>query len=125
MPSVKFNQSDLMGSKPLSPGWRTLQVESISEGPGKTDPSSIVYPCFFVVVEGPDQHARARKYFTEKRMEDFAKFLRCFMKGGELASDQDVDYTKVAGRYVQGFVQFNSEMNWNEVTHFKASDKLS
>ena len=118
MPEVKFSKEDLLQKQKVQAGWLKLVVKELSEKPGTNDPSSITYPCFMVVADGPQQGIPVRKYFTEKQMGDFSNFLACFMEG-DIEVGKSYDYTKVIGRQVEGYCRYNSDMNWNEATDFR------
>ena len=79
MPEIRFTQEDILERTQLSPGWRTLVCKSVTEGQGKTDPTSTVYTCMFSVDNGSETGVPIRHWFSEKAMGRIVDYIRCFV----------------------------------------------
>lgn len=120
MPEIRFTQEDLNERKPLSPAWRLFRVVSITEGPGKTDPNSIVYPCVFVV-ESPeaDKGTRVRFWFTEKVIGRIIDYLKCFVPNGELDPSRGYKLEETVDHYVEGYSLYDVKQGYNTIQDFR------
>jgi hypothetical protein len=122
MPKFRFNDDDMMGRRQLTPAWRELEILSITEEQGKTDPTSTNYVVKVVVSSGEDAKVQIMNWFSttkEPGRGNFAHFLTCFIQGKpDKTKDYDLDMLK--GRKIEGYCRYNLERGWNEVTDWRA-----
>jgi hypothetical protein len=120
MPEIRFTQEDLNERKPLTPGWRTLEVMQVSEGPGKKDPSSTTYP-MVLIVRSPEADAgtRLRVYFNEKIIGRIIDYLKCFVPGGNLDPSKTYRLEDTVGYHVDGYCLYNIETGFNEIKDWR------
>jgi hypothetical protein len=123
MPEVRFTQEDLLERKQLSPGWRTLKVKSIEEGPGKNDPTSIVYSCVFVVDAGAEQGVPIRHWFSEKAMGRIVDYLKAFMPKGELEVGKTYELNNTIGFQVDGYCLYDPKQGYNTIQDWRPAPK--
>jgi hypothetical protein len=119
MPSVSFTKENLLERKQLKAGWRKLKVKSIKEGPGKSDPDSIVWATVFVVDEGDDLGVPVQHWFTEKQMGRLAEFIKCFIPNGVIQEGKDYPLDETIGRHVLGYVEYDIQTNFNTIKDFR------
>lgn len=117
MPEIKFTQEDLLERTQLAPGWRSLICKSVDEGPGKTDPSSIVYSCVFVVDGGPENGVPIRHWFSEKAMGRIVDYVRCFVSKVEAGKVYDLNQT--VGLKVDGYCQYDVVQGYNTIKDWR------
>ena len=123
MPEVKFTQEDLLERTQLTPGWRTLICKSVEEGPGKNDPSSIVYTCMFVVDSGKEIGVPIRHWFSEKAMGRIVDYIKCFIAKVEANTVYDLD--KTVGLKVEGYCQYDLAQGYNVIKDWRPAAKTS
>ena len=124
MPEVKFTQEDLLERTQLSPGWRVLICKSIEEGPGKTDPTSIVYTCVFVVDDGKEVGVPIRHWFSEKAMGRIVDYVKCFLAGGKAEAGKVYELDQTVGKRVEGYCQYDMNQGYNVIKDWRPN-KLS
>ena len=125
MPEIKFTQEDLLERATLSPGWRTLVVKSVEEGPGKNDPTSTVYPCVFVIeCQCPENGMPIRHWFSEKAMGRMVDYLKCFVPNGKLEAGKIYNLDQTIGKRVQGYCQYDPAQGYNIIKDWKPAEKL-
>jgi hypothetical protein len=118
VPEIQFTHENLLERKQLKAGWRKLKVKSVSEGPGKNDPESIVWPVVFIIDEGEDLGVPVNHWFTEKQMGRLAEFIRCFT-GGDVDVNKKYKLEDVIGRLIQGYVEYDIKTGFNSIKDFK------
>ena len=118
MPSVTFTKENLLERKQLKAGWRKLKVKSASEGPGKSDPDSIVYPFVFIIDEGEDLGTPVNHWFTEKQMGRLSEFIACFT-GGQVDTSKVYQLESTVGRHVMGYCEYDIKTGFNVIKDFK------
>lgn len=123
MPEIKFTQEDLLERTQLSPGWRTLVVKGIDEGPGKNDPSSIVYASTFVIEGGPENGVPIRHWFSEKAMGRIVDYLKCFVPNGRLEPGKVYELNQTIGLKVEGYCQYDIAQGWNTIKDWRPAKK--
>jgi hypothetical protein len=123
MPEVTFTQEDLLSRKQLKAGWRKLKVKSVTEGPGKSDPESTVWPIVFIVDEGEDLGTPVNHWFTEKQMGRLAEFIKCFVTGGDVKTGQSYKLESTVGKHVMGYVEYDIKSGFNSIKDFKPVGK--
>lgn len=123
MPEIKFTQEDLLERTQLSPGWRVLVPKSIDEGPGKTDPSSIVYPCKFVVDEGKEKGVPINHWFSEKAQGRIVDYIKCFVPGGKLEAGKVYELSQTIGLKVEGYCQYDPGQGYNVIKDWRPVSK--
>lgn len=123
MPQVKFTQEDLLERTQLNPGWQILVCKSIEEGPGKNDPSSVVYSCVFVVDCGtcPANGVPIRHWFSEKAMGRIVDYIKCFIQKVEPGMIYDLD--KTIGLKVEGYCQYDPGQGYNVIKDWRPLKK--
>lgn len=121
MPEVKFTQEDLLERTQLNPGWYPLICKSVDEGPGKNDPSSIVYTCVFVVDEGPAKGVPIRHWFSEKAMGRIVDYIKCFLPGGKVEAGKVYDLAQTVGLKVEGYCQYDLAQGYNTIKDWRQS----
>lgn len=119
MPKVTFTQEDLLERKQLEAGWRKLKVKSIEEGPGRNDPTSIVWSCVFTVADGADAGVPIRHWFSEKAMGRVVDYVKCFIEGGKVEAGKAYDLKTTESREVQGYCQFDMTQGFNTIKDFR------
>ena len=119
MPEVQFTKENLLERKQLKAGWRKLKVKSVSEGPGKNDPDSIVWPVVFIVDDGEEIGTPVNHWFTEKQMGRLAEFISCFTSGKEVDVNKKYKLEDVVGRMVSGYVEYDIKSGFNTIKDFK------
>lgn len=117
MPGISFSQKDLAASNQLPAGWYKLNVDDISEGAGKKDPTSTTWTCQFSVAEGEFAMTPIPHWFSSKMMENAARYLHCFIGNLEAGKVYPIEETK--GRQVMGYCYFDLENNRNSIKDFK------
>lgn len=122
MPEIKFTQEDLLERTQLSPGWRTLICKSTEEGPGKQDPSSITYPCVFIVDGGPENGVPIRHWFSEKAMGRMVDYIKCFT-GGKIEVGKVYDLAQTVGLRVEGYCQYDLGQGYNVIKDWRPASK--
>jgi hypothetical protein len=125
MPEVKFTQEDLLERTKLAPGWRTLICKSVEEGPGKNDPSSIVYPCVFVVDGGPENGVPIRHWFSEKAPGRMVEYVECFVPNGKLEPGKVYELSQTVGKKIRGFCKFDQKQGYNIIDGWEPAGKSS
>lgn len=123
MPEIKFTQEDLLERTQLPPGWQTLICKSIDEGPGKTDPSSIVYSCVFVVDGGAANGVPIRHWFSEKAMGRIVDYIKCFVTKVEVGKVYELSQT--IGLKVGGYCQYDLAQGYNVIKDWKPASKAA
>lgn len=121
MPEVSFTKENLLERNQLSAGWRRLKVKEVNEGPGKSDPTSTVYPITFIVEEGPDSGTPINHWFTEKQMGRMSDFIKCFVDKVEIGKKYELSST--VGRSVMGYCQYDTGTGFNVIKDFQAVKK--
>lgn len=120
MPEVRFTKENLLERKQLSPGWRNLLVKSIEEGPGKNDPSSIVYACKFVIDDGPEKGVPINHWFSEKAMGRIVDFVKCFVPAGtEVEEGKSYELNQTVGKKVGGYCKYNMSQGFNVIEDWR------
>ena len=123
MPEIRFTQEDLLERTQVNPGWKVLVVKSIDEGPGKNDPSSIVYPCVFVVDGGPENGVPIKHWFSEKAQGRIVNYLKCFVPGGKLEAGKSYELSQTVGLKVEGYCKYDPEQGYNRIEDFRPHQK--
>jgi hypothetical protein len=118
MPAVSFTKENLLERKQLKAGWRKLKVKSISEGPGKSDPDSTVYPVVLVIDDGEDLGTPVNHWFTEKQMGRLSEFVACFT-GGVVDPNKEYSLDSIVGRHIMGYCEFDIKTGFNVIKDFK------
>jgi hypothetical protein len=118
MPSVTFTKENLLERKQLKAGWRKLKIKSVSEGPGKNDPDSTVWPFVFIIDEGEDLGVPVNHWFTEKQMGRLSEFVACFT-GGQVKEGVEIKLESLTGRHVMGYVEYDIKSGFNTIKDFK------
>jgi hypothetical protein len=118
MPEIQFTKENLLERRQLKAGWRKLKVKSVSEGPGKSDPDSTVFPVTFIVEEGEDLGTPVNHWFTEKQMGRLAEFVQCFV-GGQVDITKKYRLEDTIGRVVSGYVEYDIKTGFNTIKDFK------
>lgn len=121
MPEIKFSQEDLLERTQLQPGWYNLLCKSVTEGPGKTDPSSIVYTCVFVVDGGAANGVPIRHWFSEKAMGRIVDYIKCFLPNGKVEAGKVYDLDQTVGLRVGGYCQYDLNQGYNVIKDWKPS----
>jgi hypothetical protein len=117
MPKVKFTEADLKDSK-LEPGWRLLDVKSVSDWkPGKKDPTSLTIECLFVVSEGKDAGTPIKHWFTEKQMNYLGRYIKCFV--ATPVAGKEYEASETVGKKVQGYCENDISTGFNVVKDFR------
>jgi hypothetical protein len=120
MPKITFTQENLLERNQLEAGWYKFLVKEITEGPGKSDPTSTVYTTDFVVADGPAKNTPVKHWFTEKQMGRIVDFLKCFLGGKSAEAGREYDLSDTKGRHVMGYVKYDTERAQNVIEAFKA-----
>jgi hypothetical protein len=119
MPEIKFSQEDLLERTALNAGWRVLVCKSIEEGPGKNDPTSIVYPCVFVVDEGKEIGVPIRHWFSEKAPGRIVDYIKCFVPGGKLEAGKVYELNQTVGLRVEGYCLYDQKQGYNTIQDWR------
>lgn len=122
MPEIKFTQEDLLERTQLAPAWRTLICKSVEEGPGKQDPTSITYPCVFVVDSGTDIGVPIRHWFSEKAMGRMVDYIKCFT-GGKIEVGKVYELGQTIGQRVEGYCQYDLAQGYNVIKDWRPVQK--
>jgi len=118
MPKIKFSQENLLERNQLAPGWRKLKVKSIEEGPGKSDPTSIVWTCVFVVNDGSkDNGTPIRHWFSEKAMGRLVDFIRAV--AGKVDAEKEYELNDAVNREVMGYCKYDIEQKFNTIEDWR------
>lgn len=123
MPEVKFTQEDLLERTQLQPTWYTVVCKSVEEGPGKNDPSSIVYACVFIVEDGPAKGVPVRHWFSEKAMGRVVDYIRAFMPGGKVEPGKVYDLDQTIGLKVGAYIQYDPVQGYNTIKDWRPASK--
>ena len=123
MPAVTFTQEDLLERKQLQAGWRELRMKTVDEGPGKTDPTALVWACLFVIDGGNDDGVPVRHWFSEKAMGRIVDFVKCFIKG-DMQAGRSYELTDAVGQNVMGWVEYDIKQGFNTIKDWKKSQKV-
>ena len=123
MPEIRFTEEDLLERTQLTPGWRVLLVKSTDEGPGKNDPSSITYPCVFVVDEGKEKGVPIRHWFSEKAMGRIVDYIKCFIPNGKLEAGKTYELSQTVGLKVEGYCMYDLDQGWNTIKDWRPVQK--
>lgn len=118
MPIVRFTKENLLERKQLQPGWRVLEVKSIEEGPGKNDPSSIVYACKLTISDGPEAGVPINHWFSEKAQGRIVDFVKCFVPG-EVEEGKDYELAQTVGKKVGGYCKYNMSQGFNVIEDWR------
>ena len=122
MPEIQFTKENLLERKQHKAGWRELKVKSVSEGPGKNDPDSTVWPIIFIIDDGEDLGVPVNHWFTEKQMGRLSEFIACFT-GGQVDVTKKYKLEDTIGRNIQGYVEYDIKTGFNSIKDFKPSKK--
>lgn len=121
MPKIKFTEADLKDTK-LEPGWRILDVKSMSDWkPGTKDPASLVIEAAFVVTDGKDAGTVIKHWFTEKQMVYLGRYIKCFVAKAEAGKEYEASET--VGRKVQGYCENDIKTGFNVIKDFRPIGK--
>ena len=124
MPEVKFTQEDILERTQLAPGWREMVCKSVEEGPGKNDPSSIVYTCMFVVeCACPENGVPIRHWFSEKAMGRVVDYIKCFIPGGKVEPGKAYELAQTIGMKVGGYCQYDLAQGYNVIKDWRPAGK--
>ena len=115
MPEIRFTQEDLLERTQLSPGWRIVVLQKCEEGPGKNDPTSIVYSCVFTIDEGSEKGVPIRHWFSEKAMGRIVDYLKCFVPSGKLEPGKSYELNKTIGLKVKAYCQYDPAQGYNTI----------
>lgn len=117
MPGVSFSPEDLASTNKLDAAWYKLNIKSIEEGPGKSDPSSTTYTCEFVVGEGKFKDTPIKHWFSDKMMVKVVIYIKCFVKTVEAGKQYPLEAT--VGKTVMAYCQWDMERTSNVILDFK------
>ena len=122
MPEIQFTKENLLERKQLKSGWRELKVKSVSEGPGKNDPDSTVWPIIFIIDDGEDLGVPVNHWFTEKQMGRLSEFIACFTNG-QVDVNKKYKLEDTIGRNIQGYVEYDIKTGFNSIKGFQTLKK--
>jgi hypothetical protein len=122
MPQVKFTAEDLLERTQLTPGWRVLKCKEMTEGPGKSDPQSIVYACIFVV-ESPEKGVPIRHWFSEKAQGRIVDYVKCFIPGGKAEANKVYELNDTVGFAVEGYCAYDPKQGYNTILDWRPVQK--
>jgi hypothetical protein len=125
MPEVRFTQEDLLERTQLTPNWRTLVCKSVDEGPGKNDPSSIVYPCLFIIDGGPENGVPIRHWFSEKAAGRIVDYVKCFIGNGKLEPGKSYELNQTIGQRVEGYCLYDQKQGFNVIQDWRPASKAA
>lgn len=122
MPDVTFGQEDINSALPLEPaGWFPGALRSVTEGPGKSDPSGTTYTCEFEIIDGPRKGTIIPHWFSSKMQANIIRFIRCYVQNIEAGKKYPLEGT--VGKPVMIYGAYDVERNSNVIKDFKPVGK--
>jgi hypothetical protein len=115
-----ISKEDLLRGRSGKPGWYTLHINDISEGPGKNDPQSMTITIDMKITAGPDPSvigAPVRHYLSEKAPGMAVTFIEAATGRQIPESGFTGDLERVKGRDVKAMLEFDVKFKT-----WKASD---
>jgi len=118
MPTVTFSEQDLLERNQLPAGWYKMKVESVDEGLGKKDPTSIVWEIKFIITDEKQTNTPIRHWLSEKARGRVVDFVRCFT-GGEVEKEKKYELSETIGREILGYTLYDPNQGFNVIKDFK------
>lgn len=104
------SKEDLLRGRQGKPGWYTLHIENVSEGPGKNDPQSNTITIDLKIVSGPDASvigAPVKHYLSEKAPGMAVPFIEGVTGKAIPESGATPDIEKCKGRDVKAMLEYD------------------
>ena len=123
-----ISKEDLLRGRSGKPGWYTLTVRSVSEAPGKNDPSSNTVTVAMVIKSGPDPTiigAPVNHYLSEKAPGMAVPFIEAVTGHAIPEGGAIPDIEKSVGRDVKAMLEFDLKFKtWKCVDFAPVSGKV-
>jgi len=106
------SREDILRGKQGAPGWYTLLVKNVSQGPGKNDPQSNTVTIKMVIEDGPDKNvfgAPVTHYLSEKAPGMAVPFLEAVTGRRLPENGATPDVEKSVGRKVKAYLKWDLE----------------
>ena len=116
LPGITFTEQDMKEVGDLQAGWYNLNVKSMTEGPGKNDPSATSWATVFVIKDGPFEGREVRNTFSTNFKSMVYKFLKCFT---EVKAGTTIPIEDTIGRDVQGYIVMDPTSGYPNIKDFK------
>ena len=120
-PDVQFSEADILSSGEAEAGWYPMHLVQVSEGPGKTDPSSTTWTCQFEVTDGPRKGMLLDHWFSSKMMKGVLNYIKCFV--AKIEPNKTYPLGSTTKKAVMGWVKHDLDRNTNVITAFKPVGK--
>jgi hypothetical protein len=108
--NFSISKEDLLRGKQGAPGWYLLNIRSVTEGPGKNDPTSNTVTIAMTIKDGPDKAvigAPVNHYLSEKAPGMAVPFIEA-VTGKKLPEGGAVpDVEKAQGRDVKAYLKWD------------------
>lgn len=121
MPDVSFSQEDILSAGALEAKWYPVSLKTVSEGPGKKDPSSTTWTCEFEVVDGEAKGALVTTWFSSKMMKNAIRFIKCFVPNLQPGTSYPIEQT--VGKPVMAYIVYDLDQTSNVIKDFKPVGK--
>lgn len=123
-----ISKEDLLRGRQGKPGWYTLHITDITEGPGKNDPASNTITVDMKITAGPDPAvvgAPVRHYLSEKAPGMAVPFIEA-ATGKQLPENgANLDIERCKGRDVKAMLTYDTKYhNWKCEDFAPVSGKL-
>jgi hypothetical protein len=119
MPGITFTEQDMKEVGDLPAGWYQVLVQSMVEGPGKSDPNATSWATIFRIENGDFKDREVRNTFSTNYKSMVYKFLKCFVevKAGTIPIEDTV------GRSVQAYIVMDPQSGFPNIKEFKPVGK--
>jgi hypothetical protein len=110
--NFEISREDLLRGRQGKPGWYTLHVVDVSEGPGRNDPESNTVTIEMKIVAGPDASvigAPVKHYLSEKAPGMGVPFLEAVTGKAIPESGAKLDVEQSKGRDVKAMLEWDTK----------------
>ena len=124
MPNFSFSESDILSAKPVESGWYDLEISSVQDSIGKSDPNYTTTTVTFMM-ENNGTKVPVPYYLSSnpKSLKNVIYFFSCFIPGSKVPAGQPLDAEKLIGKKVQAYLVWDPKFKSAKIEDLRPAAK--